>query len=81
MQYLEFCISNQDVKKAKPDPEIYEKTLDRLGLKADECVICEDNINGITAAKRAGAHVLEIGSVFDVNYDNIIGYIKKVESQ
>ena len=81
MQYLEFCISNQDVEKAKPDPEIYEKTLYKLGLEADECVICEDNINGITAAKRVGAHVLEIGSVYDVNYDNIVSFVKKIESR
>lgn len=80
LQYLDFFLSNQDVTKAKPDPEIYITVIERLGLKADECVVCEDNKNGIIAAKRAGTHVLEISTVYDVNYDNIKNFINKIEA-
>ena len=81
LQYLDFFLSNQDVVKSKPDPEIYIKAIERLGLRADECVVCEDNKNGIAAAKNAGTHVLEISTVYDVNYDNIKKFINKVERE
>lgn len=45
LQYLEFYLSNQDVTKPKPDPEIYLKAIERLGLQPTECVVCEDNKN------------------------------------
>ena len=80
LQYLDFFLSNQDVVKSKPDPEIYIKAMERLGLQPGECVICEDNKNGIQAAKSAGAYVLEISTVYDVNYDNIKNFIKKIQS-
>lgn len=79
LQYLEFFLSNQDVTTAKPNPEIYLKTIERLGLQPAECIVCEDNKNGILAAKRAGTYVLEISTVYDVNYDNIKNFINKIE--
>ena len=48
--YLEFSLSNQDVKKAKPDPEIYNVAISKLGLLPEECLVVEDNKNGIQAA-------------------------------
>ena len=63
MQYLEFFLSNQDVNKSKPDPEIYTTAINRLGIEPQECVVVEDNENGIRAAKGAGAHVLEVDEV------------------
>lgn len=79
MNYLEFFLSNQDVVKPKPDPEMYDKAILRLGLSPDECMIVEDNMKGIQAAKASGAHVMEVDSVEDVNYKNITDHIKKFE--
>jgi len=42
------------VSKKKPDPEIYNLALERLGLKPNECVVIEDSRNGLLAAKAAG---------------------------
>lgn len=44
------------VSKKKPDPEIYTLALRQLGLRAVECVVVEDNRNGLLAAKGAGMH-------------------------
>lgn len=71
LEYLEFFLSNQDVAKAKPDPEIYSTAIARLNLSPDECMVVEDNHNGIQAARAAGAHVMEVNSVYDVNYANL----------
>lgn len=80
-QYLEFYVSNQDVVKGKPDPEMYNKAIGRLGLQPTECVIVEDNENGIKAARASGAHVLEVETVYDVNYENIKSFILQVERE
>lgn len=76
--YIDLIVSNEDVKKAKPDPEIYLKAYERLSLKPEQCVILEDNKNGIKAAKDSGGNVLEIGDVNDVNYWNIANFIKNL---
>lgn len=78
-QYLEFIVSNQDVKNAKPDPEIYLTAMEKMGLSPDECLICEDNENGIKAALASGGHLLNIVTVDDVNYENIKKQIAKIE--
>jgi beta-phosphoglucomutase len=77
--YLEFSLSNQDVKNGKPDPEIYNLAINKLGLKPEECVIVEDNENGLKAARASGAHVLKVDTIHDVNHENIKEFIKKVE--
>ena len=78
-QYMEFMLSNQDVKKAKPDPEIYLTAIERLGLKPEECLIAEDNQNGIQAALASGAHLFKVDTVNDVTYTNIKRRIEEIE--
>ncbi len=79
LQYLDFFISNQDVQKAKPDPEIYTAAIERLGLKPEECMILEDNDHGIQAARASGAHVMIVGTPNDVTYERISTEIAKIE--
>ena len=64
-------MSNEDVEKAKPNPEIYITTMKKLNLQPEECLILEDNKNGIAAAIASGGHLLKIDTVYDVNYTNI----------
>lgn len=78
-KYLDHMISNEDVEKGKPDPEMYIKTIGLLGLTPTECVVVEDNENGIRAAKAAGAHVLAVSDVTDVVYRNIKEFINSIE--
>ena len=78
-QYLEFKLSNQDVKKAKPDPEIYQVAISRLGLKPEECLIAEDNQNGVKAALASGAHLFKVDTVNDVTYCKLMTRIKEIE--
>lgn len=79
MEYLDFYLSNQDVESGKPDPEIYNLAILKLGLKPKECVIIEDNENGIKAAMASGANVLKVDTIHDVNFENIANFIKEVE--
>lgn len=79
LHYMDFFISNQDVTKGKPDPEMYTKAIERFGLSPEECMIVEDNDHGIAAAKASGANVMEVETVEDVNYLNISKHIKLFE--
>ena len=79
IHYIEFFLSNQDVVRGKPDPEIYIKSIDRLGLRPGECLVLEDNENGKRAARESGAWLMEIKEVDDVNYPNIIRRIAEIE--
>jgi len=81
IKYVDFFLSNQDVVKSKPDPEIYIKAIKKLNLIPEECLILEDNENGIKAAKASGAHLLKVGTVEDVTYPNIRNYIDKLNSR
>ncbi|OCG61278.1 HAD family hydrolase [Gilliamella sp. Nev6-6] len=77
--YFDFMLSNQDVKNAKPDPEIYLTAISRMELCPQDCLIVEDNANGIKAAIASGAHVLVVKTVDDVNYKNIKKRILEIE--
>lgn len=79
MPHLEFLLSNQDVKVGKPDPEIYLNAIERLGLRAEECLVVEDNEHGKQAARSSGAWLMEVLEVEEVNYTNIMQHIMKIE--
>lgn len=80
-RYLEGIVSNQDVKNGKPDPEIYLKAMDMLGVKPEETLVLEDNEHGIAAARAAGTHLMVIGEVTDVTLDSIIEHIRQAEGR
>lgn len=79
IDYFDFYLSNQDVVNSKPSPDIYVKAISRLGLLPSECLIVEDNDNGIKAAIGSGAHVLTIKNIEEVNYINIMSKISSLE--
>ncbi len=43
-----------EISRSKPDPEIYQITLKKLGLSAGDCLAIEDTANGVRSAKAAG---------------------------
>ena len=62
-----------------PDPEIYQTAINRLGLEPVECLVVEDNQNGVKAALASGANLLKVETVYDVTYSNIKDKIKELE--
>jgi HAD superfamily hydrolase (TIGR01509 family) len=76
-QYLDFIISNEDVAKAKPDPEMYQQAIARFDLTPEEVLIVEDNENGVRAARASGAHVMRVDQVEDVNFVSIARRIEE----
>ena len=78
LQYLDVVVSNEDVTRAKPDPEMYLKAMDALGVQPRETVVVEDNENGVRAATDAGAHVMVVGGPEDVQFQAIEARISTV---
>jgi beta-phosphoglucomutase-like phosphatase (HAD superfamily) len=78
-RYLNVMISNEDVKRAKPHPDIYLKAAAELGVAPGKCLVVEDNPNGIKAAEAAGCPLLVVHSVLDVQLDRIVQAIRHAE--
>ena len=78
--YLDEMVSNEDVINGKPDPEMYLKAMDMLGVRPEECIILEDNEHGIQAAIASGGHLLKIGVPDDVTYQLIKARIVEIEA-
>ena len=53
-------LTGEDVAHAKPDPEIYIQSAKRLRLNASQCIVVEDAVSGVIAARAAGASVVGI---------------------
>jgi beta-phosphoglucomutase family hydrolase len=60
--YFQTIVDARDVKKGKPAPEIYLKAARLLGMEPANCVVIEDALLGIEAAKRAGMKVIGIAT-------------------
>ena len=54
-------------QRPKPDPEVFLIALGKLQLKAAECWVVEDSVNGLRAAKAAGCFSAAITTTFDKN--------------
>lgn len=70
-KYLDLQLSNEDVAQAKPHPEIYLKAIHTLGCVPAECLVVEDNENGIKAATASGAYVMPVKGVDEVTIERI----------
>lgn len=53
-------IFGDEVSRGKPDPEIFLKAADKLGVSPKECIVLEDSPHGIRAGFAAGASVVAI---------------------
>ena len=65
-QYFKEVIHSSHIKKGKPDPEIYIKTAEKLGVNPADCVVFEDALVGIRSAKDAGMKVIALTTTHTV---------------
>lgn len=62
IEYFDVILDKSDVMKGKPDPEVYLKTVSKLGIHKDQCVVFEDSKAGIKSATDAGIKVIGVTS-------------------
>jgi beta-phosphoglucomutase len=59
--FFNAVIDGNAVSKAKPDPEVFLKGAEALGLPPSRCVVFEDALAGIEAARAGGMRVIAVG--------------------
>ncbi len=74
--------TGEDVTLKKPDPEVYQIALERLGLPASACMAFEDTRNGILAARGAGLDVVVTPSRYSAaeDFSGALAVIPTLES-
>lgn len=58
--FFDVILTVEKVSRSKPDPEIFLKTARALESKPMNCVVFEDSIFGVKAAKAAGMHCIAV---------------------
>ena len=61
-EFFGLVLDDSHVKRGKPDPEIYLKASDLLGFESGQCVVFEDSLSGVEAARRAGCEVIAVAT-------------------
>jgi beta-phosphoglucomutase len=78
-----------NITKAKPDPEVFLKAAEMVGIRPEECVMFEDAVAGVQAALNAGMMCIGIGSpevltkahfVVPGLYEMNVGKLRKIEN-
>ena len=57
---MDSMLSSEDVKQHKPNPEVYLKSAERVGVSPSDCVVFEDSFSGVTAGLNAGMKVVGV---------------------
>jgi HAD superfamily hydrolase (TIGR01509 family) len=61
--------ASDDIRKGKPDPEIYLTTCAKLGCAPRQCIVLEDSSNGALGGKRAGCYTIGVPSAYSRGQD------------
>jgi HAD superfamily hydrolase (TIGR01509 family) len=59
-QYFRTVVNGHQVERPKPDPEIYLRVADLLSVPPGNCIIFEDSMAGVEAARASGARIVAV---------------------
>jgi HAD superfamily hydrolase (TIGR01509 family) len=83
--FFEVIITGEEVERGKPAPDIYLCAAERLGISADACLVVEDALPGVAAAKAANMRVVAIpdtrfvaASKCEKEADYVLGSLKEL---
>jgi beta-phosphoglucomutase-like phosphatase (HAD superfamily) len=65
-------IAAEDVTAGKPDPEVFLTAAARVGVEAARCIVVEDAVAGIEAARRAGMKCIGIATTARLPADIVV---------
>lgn len=67
--FFDVIVTGDQVEHGKPAPDIYLRTAAKLRMATDDCLVIEDSLSGIAAAKAAKMPVVAIPDIRFVNPD------------
>ena len=76
--FFDVIVTGEEIEHGKPSPDIYLRAAKELGVPAAECLVIEDALSGIAAAKAAGMRVVAIPDTRFVDaceYENEADYL------
>ena len=59
-ELFDVIVTQEDVRRAKPDPACYNDLIERLGVRREDCLIFEDSASGVAAALASGCQTLVV---------------------
>jgi beta-phosphoglucomutase len=59
---FDIVVTAEDVRRGKPDPEVYLRAAGGLGISPGECLVFEDAVVGVQAARSAGMRVIGVST-------------------
>ena len=77
INFFDFILSNEDVKNAKPHPEMYWRAMMFFAKNPEEVLIVEDSPHGLLAAQRSGANILRVKDPSDLTISKLKPYLTK----
>jgi len=81
IEFVDFYVSNQDVKQPKPFPEMYWKCMTTLNCLPKDTIIIEDSAVGRKAALDSGCHLLPIKNAGELTWQLICHKISEIENE
>ncbi len=63
-RHFDVVVTSEDVRRGKPDPEVYALAARRLGAMPEACLVFEDSVVGIEAARRAGMRAIGVTTAY-----------------
>lgn len=81
--HFEFIITGDNISYGKPNPEIYLKSVEKLGLDPQNCLVLEDSLNGVKAANAAGCFSVAVPNptVVKENFNEAGLVVEKLNSK
>ncbi len=77
---FDVILCQDDVKRAKPSPEIYTRAIELLNIKTSECFAVEDSQPGMDSARAAHLSILEVKKQSDVCFNFVQEKINKMNA-
>lgn len=69
LEYFDPIVTADDVENFKPAPDTFLKCAEAMGVAPEDCLVFEDGILGIQAAKSVGMEVVDVNDYFEINFE------------
>lgn len=70
--YFDAISDGTNITNSKPDPEVFLKAVQFLGLQPEDCLVVEDAVSGVDAAHAGGMKAAVVGDAASKNYGDYI---------
>jgi beta-phosphoglucomutase len=86
-RFFAAIVSMEDIQRGKPDPQVFQVAAEQLGMPATRCVVIEDAVAGVVAAKAGGMKCIAVrfagehseSALEDAGADLVVGSLEDVK--